>query len=139
MDYESTGYGSQAEGAFSHAEGEQTKASGRASHTEGVCTNTFGAFSHAEGIGTTAIGVASHVEGKYNITDSKKRYLHIAGNGDENTSSNAYTLDWDGNAWFAGDVHVGGKGQLSDDNKLVTMKEVKELIAAAVAEVTTTS
>ncbi|MFW5523142.1 MAG: hypothetical protein ACOCPB_09160, partial [Segatella copri] len=38
-------------------------------------------------------------------------YMHYAtviGNGaSDYTRSNAYTLDWDGNAWFAGDVYVG--------------------------------
>lgn len=37
-------------------------------------------------------------------------YLHIVGNGtDEDNRSNAYTLDRDGNAWFAGAVTVGPK------------------------------
>ena len=33
------------------------------------------------------------------------QYAHIVGNGDdEDNRSNAHTLDWNGNAWFAGDV-----------------------------------
>lgn len=39
------------------------------------------------------------------------KYVHVVGNGDSSTRSNAYTLDWDGNGWFAGDVFVGGASQ----------------------------
>jgi hypothetical protein len=36
-------------------------------------------------------------------------YAHIVGNGDsENNRSNAHTLDWSGNAWFAGSVTANG-------------------------------
>ena len=39
-------------------------------------------------------------------------YAHIIGNGtSEEDRSNAHTLDWDGNAWFAGEVYVGGSEQ----------------------------
>ena len=35
----------------------------------------------------------------------KSKYAHIVGNGESNSArSNAHTLDWDGNAWFAGTV-----------------------------------
>lgn len=39
------------------------------------------------------------------------KYVHVVGNGDSSARSNAHTLDWDGNGWFAGDVFVGGTGQ----------------------------
>ena len=39
------------------------------------------------------------------------KYAHVVGNGVSSARSNAYTLDWDGNGWFAGDVFVGGTGQ----------------------------
>ena len=43
--------------------------------------------------------------------------------------SNAHTLDWDGNAWFAGDVYIGGTGQ-DDPNavKLATVQYIDEQI-----------
>lgn len=44
-------------------------------------------------------------------TDAQGQYVHVVGNGDSSTRSNAYTLDWDGNGWFAGDVFVGGASQ----------------------------
>lgn len=114
-----------ATGAYSHAEGRETEASnwtshaegyysvagGYASHAEGSRTVTSGKYSHAEGLGTNAHGTGQHVEGEYNIIDKRiddadhGKYLHIAGNGTDNSNrSNAYTLDWDGNAWFAGSV-----------------------------------
>ena len=34
------------------------------------------------------------------------------GNGeDDNSRSNAHTVDWQGNAWFAGEIKIGGEGQ----------------------------
>ena len=39
------------------------------------------------------------------------KYVHVVGNGYSSKRSNAYTLDWDGNGWFAGDVFVGGASQ----------------------------
>ena len=46
---------------------------------------------------------AIHVQGRYANID--KPYAHIVGNGSSIVAkSNAHTLDWEGNAWFAGDV-----------------------------------
>ena len=44
-------------------------------------------------------------------TSLRGKYVHVVGNGDSSARSNAYTLDWDGNGWFAGDVFVGGASQ----------------------------
>lgn len=116
------GYSTDANGDGSHSEGWATTASGTASHAEGSLTDATGADSHAEGSYTTASGECSHVEGfhteasgeyqhvqgKYNIRDRNNTYAHIVGNGyvvnASVITSNAHTLDWDGNAWFAGDV-----------------------------------
>ena len=73
----------------------------------------------AEGIGTVATAKGQHVQGKYNIEDIEKKYAHIVGNGEENIPSNAHTLDWDGNAWFAGDIKLGGTGQ--DDSLAISL------------------
>lgn len=60
---------------------------------------------HAEGKGTSAYCTAQHVEGLYNESDYQGKYLHIAGNGRSVSElSNAHTLDWEGNAWYAGTV-----------------------------------
>lgn len=99
------GYNTRAYGHSSHAEGNNTTASGYCSHVEGDGTTASGIYSHAEGLSTKAIGSYSHVQGKYNIDDSDGKYASIVGNGTSDTArSNAHTLDWEGNAWYAGTV-----------------------------------
>ena len=99
------GYITTASGAFSHAEGEGTMASGDNSHAEGSNTTASGDNSHAEGFNTKASGKYSHVQGKYNIDDTDEKYADIVGNGTSASArSNAHTLDWEGNAWYAGTV-----------------------------------
>lgn len=89
----------------SHAEGHDTTASGEGSHAEGNNTTASGECSHAEGYYTIASGTYSHVQGKCNIDDSDGKYAHIVGNGESFAArSNAHTLDWEGNAWYAGTV-----------------------------------
>ena len=119
-----------AEGRASHAEGLQTEARGDDSHSEGYFsistgshahaegynTHAKGHASHAEGNGTIASGEGQHVQGRWNVEDEQKpdtagyrKYAHIVGNGtDDKNRSNAHTLDWNGNAWYAGEVRVGG-------------------------------
>lgn len=118
------GYKTVASGGISHAEGNTTTASGNYSHAEGTDTIASGYNSHAEGHGTTAHGENQHAEGKYNIIDTKDKYAHIVGNGDSNNSSNAYTLDWDGNGWFAG--KLSQEGIPTEDKDLVTKKYVDD-------------
>ena len=50
-----------------------------------------------------------HIQGVFSDIHSDN-YLHIVGNGTANKRSNAHTLDWHGNAEFAGDVIAGGCG-----------------------------
>lgn len=111
-------------GESSHAEGQSTESVGVASHSEGDNTNANGNFSHAEGQGTIAGSRHQHVQGKYNIEDKAEIYAHIVGNGEGVSSrSNAHTVDWDGNAWFAGDVYVGGTQQ-NEGEKLVKINDI---------------
>ena len=98
------GQNTKASEGYSHAEGQSTTASGYGSHAEGQSTTASGLNSHAEGLDTTASGAWQHVQGKYNIEDTNDKYAHIVGNGNDSNHSNAHTLDWDGNAWFAGTV-----------------------------------
>jgi hypothetical protein len=67
----------------------------------------------------TGKGQSQHVQGEYNIKDSsiflsgihagRSKYAHIVGNGTSDSArSNAHTLDWDGNAWYAGTVECTG-------------------------------
>lgn len=124
-----------ASGTSSFACGTLTTASGFAALAEGVQTEASGSSSHTEGYGTKANHNSQHVEGQYNIEDDstnpaiqKGNYVHIVGNGARDSErSNAHTLDWSGNAWFAGDVYVGStSGTNKDDGskKLITADEV---------------
>lgn len=123
-----------ASGNFSHAEGNNTKASKASSHAEGLSTTASGSSSHAEGSGTIASGECSHVQGKYNIEDFSHTYADIIGNGTSDTArSNAATVDWNGNAWFAGDVYTGSTSGTNKDEgskKLATEEYVNSSIAA---------
>lgn len=105
----------------SHAEGYSTVASGYAAHAEGHTTVASGDDSHAEGWGTVAGGDYQHVEGKWNVKDTTDTYAHIVGNGTSDTArSNAHTVDWNGNAWYKGDVYVGGASQSAGQRLLKT-------------------
>ena len=91
-------------GSFSQNRKESSQV-GDYSHAEGYMATASGETSHAEGYRTIASGNYSHVQGKYNIDDLNEKYAHIVGNGTSDTArSNAHTLDWEGNAWYAGTV-----------------------------------
>lgn len=126
------GFESEAVGNMSHAEGINSIASGEGSHVEGYYTETRGRYSHAEGQNNITEGECSHVEGVYNValgdyqhvegkyaiidTENPNLYAHIVGNGTSTTErSNAHTLDWDGNAWYAGDFSADGNMILSSN------------------------
>ena len=140
------GYNTKASGYYSHAEGNGTTASGLSSHAEGYNTKASSVYSHAEGSYTTASGSNSHaegsytkassdyqhVQGKYNIADTANIYADIIGNGSYNAKrSNAATVDWQGNAWYAGDVYVGstsGKNKDEGSKKLATEEYIDNAI-----------
>lgn len=72
-----------------------------------ITAGALGDYSHAEGTSTIAASNNQHAQGKFNIADNQNIYADIVGNGvDENNRSNAYTLDWNGNSWFAGTVEA---------------------------------
>ena len=126
------GLSTEARGIVSHAEGGATIAEGPYSHTEGQnCSTTIEAlWAHAEGVNTVALAMATHtegngtiaasycqhVQGQFNLVDEETKYAHIVGKGaDDDNRSNAHTLDWNGNAWFAGAVLIGGES-MDDEN-----------------------
>lgn len=122
-------------GGNSHAEGGNTRASGDWSHAEGTGAFAGGDVSHAEGYHTIARHKSQHVQGEWNIADNstattteRGNHAHIVGNGTSSSArSNAHTLDWSGNAWFAGDVYVGSTSGTNKDEgskKLITADEV---------------
>lgn len=103
----SEGNGTSATKANSHAEGLDTIAGGQNAHAEGKSTQANAVSSHAEGIGTITPddtkAQGQHVEGKWN--EAKADYAHIVGGGSDNSHrKNIYELDWNGNAWFAGEI-----------------------------------
>ena len=117
------GYNTTASNSKSHAEGYNAKASGEISHAEGSYTTASGVISHAEGWGTVASGEYQHVQGKNNISDTTS--AHIIGNGSSiSNKSNAHTLDWQGNAWFAGDVYTGSTSGTNKDDGSVKLPVV---------------
>lgn len=62
-------------------------------------------YTVAMGLDTAASGDYQLVQGKYNVKDTESKYAYIIGNGTSDTArSNAHTVDWNGNAWFAGDI-----------------------------------
>ena len=103
-------------------EGDHVQARNMNSHAEGYYTHASGENSHAEGNSTNALNQSQHVQGEWNIQDhtgtasTRGTYAHIVGNGTrESARSNAHTLDWSGNAWFAGDVYVGSTSGTNKD------------------------
>ena len=133
MRAEASGQCSHAEGMYvtssgncSHAEGNLTKATGDGSHAEGSNTIASGVGSHAEGNCTTASGENQHAQGRYNIVDNNNKYAHIVGNGNSSTDSNAHTLDWEGNGWYAG--KLSQEGIPTEDKDLVTKKYVDDKV-----------
>ena len=113
-------------GTSSHAEGDSTTASAYGSHAEGNYTTASGENSHAEGASTIASSQNQHVQGKYNIEDTNNKYAHIVGNGEDGKNSNAHTLDWEGNAWFAGKLTQ--EGTPTEGKDLTTKKYVDDNI-----------
>ena len=123
------GASTKASGMCAHAEGSTTTASGVNSHAEGDYTTASGASSHAEGYGNKASSQFQHVQGKYNIEDTNRRYAHIVGNGAGDAKrSNAHTLDWKGNAWYAG--KLSQEGTPTEDKDLTTKKYVDDKVSS---------
>lgn len=155
--YSSVAYGSSAKatGTGSAAIGSSTEASGEGSVAIGFYARATGqnavalmgglasglkSFAHGEEV--EAAGKYQTVFGRYNVKDADNRYVHIIGNGTgyDNSGypdySNAHTLDWDGNAWFAGYVE-GTKLILPSPNGTrwaITVGDDGTLSAAAVTE-----
>jgi lysophospholipase L1-like esterase len=84
----------------------------------------------------------NRVTGKYAILGGKwlhrsvkEGYVEVVGNGTSDTErSNAHTLDWEGNAWYSGDVYVGSTSGTDKDEgskKLATEEFVSSKIAEA--------
>ena len=120
-----------AHGLLSHVEGQanQSESGARAAHVEGrdCIAKAAATYSHVEGRGNVSTTSMQHVQGKWNYLDADGKsgnYAHIVGGGTSATDrKNIHTLDWKGNAWFAGTVKVG-----ADQKELATAEYVDEKI-----------
>lgn len=131
------GQSTESSGTGSFAEGCSTTASDQGAHSEGMITLADGAGAHAEGSSSSAMGEASHAEGDhtyiskdgghaqgaYNLHDDNHVFLDIIGNGvADNSLSNAYAMDTNGNAYFSGALYQGCTDYSTDLNGLTTAK-----------------
>ncbi len=144
----SEGYATEASGQYTHSEGWLSVASGQVGHSEGYKTTASGRFSHAQGretvaggsaasaggLGTIASGNNQTVVGKYNKSNSNMAV--IVGKGSSDTDrSDAFTLDWGGNAVYSGTVKAGRTTADSDnDLVLVTKGYLKSYVEKTIAE-----
>ena len=124
-------------GYVNHAEGQHNTISGTSSHVEGEYNTVSGNLVHASGYYLVATGEYSCVHGKCNVEDTANKYAHIVGNGaDSNNRSNAHTLDWEGNAWYAGSVEGTAIILTSSGGKRfnITVDDTGALTAAEITE-----
>lgn len=84
-------------GSYNEAKGGQSLALGCHSSTSAYNTIAIGYYAKASSSYQTAMG-------KYNIEDTESKYALIFGGGEYSTPKNIFTLDWNGNAWFAGSI-----------------------------------
>lgn len=130
-----------ASGSHAYAFGEGASASGIYSFTEGAHSAAVSPYSHALGYNTVAQGTYQLVQGRYNVSDNANKYAHIVGNGTNSARSNAHTLDWSGNAWYAGDVQAtidGSTVSMSDLlTRIKTLEEKLGITTASESEDTT--
>ena len=121
------------DGNSSVALGDGNVITGRYAIAEGLYNEVTKDYAHAEGMNNQAYGETQHVQGKWNLPSAD--FAHIVGNGeagpyngnpDENRS-NAHTLDWNGNAWYQGDVYVGSTSGKNKDEGSVRLAKVTEL------------
>lgn len=128
-----TGNSTKATGQYSLAEGQSTQATASYSHAEGLGSIAKATGAHAEGNYTISASQYQHVQGKFNVEDAGNVYAHIVGNGASTSArSNAYTLDWKGNAEFAGDVVANG---CSSAESPISLRYVNSLVESLQAEI----
>lgn len=133
-----SGTGNYSNGYASHVEGASNQMGGKYAHAEGAYNENYGYACHVEGRGNIADGgrglsngKPQHVEGQYNVQDGTQTYAHIVGNGTSKSNrSNAHTLNYDGTAWYANAVKVGGTSE-TDAKTLATEEFVTSAINAA--------
>ena len=114
-------------GIYSVALGLNTTATQLHSIALGYGANSTGLGSMALGYGTIASNNYQMALGKYNVEDTENKYALIYGNGTSDTDrKNIHTLDFNGNAWFLGNVSVDGTP--TNNNHVVTKSYVDTAI-----------
>ena len=93
-----------------------------------------GDYSQSMGYITYATHKCQHVFGAFNVrdpstasTDQPGTYIEIVGNGIIN-SSNARTLDWNGNEWIAGTLTQGSSKKIKKNISPITEDEISKVL-----------
>lgn len=80
--------------------------------------------SNAAAFGTGLIAVMNQtVVGRHNEKDAEQIYAFIVGGGNNYTKENIHTVDWNGNAYFKGDVTAK-----DDGGNIISLREIKNSI-----------
>ena len=112
-------------GSFGSTMNRETKAA-YCANARNYNTHAKGHFSNADGYVTIAGSERQNVNGQFNIEDTEGKYSNIVGNGKSDAErSNSHTLDWEGNAWYAGNLRVG-----KDESLVVSQNFLAELLLA---------
>ncbi len=121
----------QANGNYSVAMGSLAQANAMAAVALGREVRANGSYAVALGEGAIAKNTGEVATGRWNIEDTTGKVLHSVGNGTSSSArSNAYTIDNEGNAWFAGDIYVGSSSGTHKDEgsiKLPTISDAKSV------------
>ena len=116
--YAESYFGSQ-DGCGGTLTGKYGRTSGAYNVARGYACEARGRYTIADGSHGNVSGRPQETFGQFNIPDNTQKYMAIGGNGTDNEHrSNAYMLDYDGNAYFSGNVKIGGTP--TDDNDAVT-------------------
>ena len=116
--YAESYFGSQ-DGCGGTLTGKYGRTSGAYNIARGYACEARGRYTIADGSHGNASGRPQETFGQFNVPDDTQKYMAIGGNGTDNEHrSNAYMLDYDGNAYFSGNVKIGGTP--SNDNDAAT-------------------
>ena len=101
-----------AQQSYAHSEGYYSDANSVGGHAEGGHCYAEGSYSHVQNYYTQTLSNYQTAIGKYNNSHSFDAFE--IGNGTSNNArSNAFSVDWDGNTYAAGDITDGSGNVLS--------------------------
>ncbi len=101
-------------GSFTHLEGcnNVSEEGSNYSHIEGIGNISKAGNTHLEGYHIISKHKNAHYQGKFNDIEDETEYAHVVGGGtSENDRKNIHTLDWSGNAMFAGNIIFNYNGK----------------------------